>query len=119
MNIIPSTIINDDLQKKDQFIKMNIIKNIIECKTSNKYFELRENKIRQELNKIPVNLLENQKKEIIEYLNNINISFKKIPLKFQMLKASILIKNKILIKHYDVDYYKNKYEKSWVLYCSQ
>ena len=54
MNIIPSTIINDDLQKKDQFIKMNIIKNIIECKTSNKYFELRENKIRQELNKIPV-----------------------------------------------------------------
>src|SRR6187402_130290 len=110
MNII----LDEDFEKKDRFIKRNIIKNILESITINsdfkesnkinKYFEYRENKIRQELNTIPVSLDDNQKTLIVQKLNSIKISFKTIPLKFQLYKAAIMTKNKKLTDYYNIEY---------------
>jgi hypothetical protein len=113
-------ILDENLEKKNEFVYKNIIKNVLEYSDSSRYFDCRNSRIRTELNKTSITLDSKQINEIIQELNRINISFKKIPLKFQLFKINIILGNERLSECYNINFYKNKeqYEKLWNLFYS-
>lgn len=112
------SVLSENFEKKDQFIQQNIIKDLIKKDNDDFTFKYRNCKIRQELSKVSIVLEEEKIMKIIQELNKINISFKKVPLKFQLFKICVILKYGQLMRYYNIDCYKNKdsYEKIWSLY---
>jgi hypothetical protein len=114
-----NSIVAENIDQKNEFIRQNVIRNILSRKT-NKYMEYRKAKILDELNKLAIVPRKNRTNMIIQELNRINISFKKIPLRFQLNKICSILKYDNLLEYYNINFYKNKnkYESLWLIYCN-